>query len=98
MSLDNISAKALLKAANIQEKIETLQSELQDILGDLTSSTQPPSGTRTARKKIFSASARRKMAASKKAKRKVSPSVKAKLKAIAKARWAKAKAAGKNAL
>jgi hypothetical protein len=103
--ISNLSSKQLRRAATIKEKIDSLQSELDRLLGSSTPSVS--NGRRT-----MSASARAKIAAAQKARwakakgkktaktgrRKMSAAARAKIAAAAKARWAKAKAAGKRSL
>jgi hypothetical protein len=106
--ISNLSAQQLRRAATIKEKIDSLQSELDRLLGSSTLSAS--NGRRT-----MSASARAKIAAAQKARwakvngkktgkpvktgrRKMSAAARAKIAAAAKARWAKAKAAGKKSL
>ena len=130
----NATPKQLRKAANIQEKIQSLQKELNSILGgsDESAAIEAP------KKRKFSASTRARMRKAQKArwakikgtapkrkmsakglaniragvlkrmaaqgkavekpKRKMSAAAKARLSALAKARWAKVKAAGKSRL
>ena len=98
------------RAADIKDKIESLQKELARLLG----STDGVAAPRKRRK--MSAAGRRKIAAAararwakvkglksaakpiKKARRKMSAAWRAKISAVAKARWKKAKAAGKKTL
>jgi hypothetical protein len=100
----------LRRAADIKDKIESLQKELARLLG----STDGVAAPRKRRK--MSAAGRRKIAAAararwakvkglksaakpiKKARRKMSAAWRAKISAAAKARWKKAKAAGKKTL
>ena len=107
----NLSSKQLRRAANLKDKIESLQKDLSRILG---ASTPAPAGAAPKRK--MSAAARAKIAAGararwakvkgrksavkpvKKARRKMSAAARAKIAAAAKARWKKAKAQGKNSL
>ena len=88
MSLINLSAAQLRKAANLQEKIEALTVELNKILGIAASESQ---SNRPSSSSVSKPATRRRS-------RRMSPAVKARLSAIAKARWKKAKASGKNAL
>ena len=107
--ISNLSAEQFRRAATIKDQIDSLQSELDRLLGS-SSSTTSGSGRRT-----MSASARAKIAAAQKArwakvnggkaakspktgKRTMSAAARAKIAAAAKARWAKAKAAGKKSL
>jgi hypothetical protein len=140
----NATPTQLRKAADIQERIQTLQTELSEILGGEVSTSAEP--TETARKYKFSAAARAKMRAAQQArwakiketapsakpaqkgkrkmsaqglaniragvakrmtaqgkvilkpKKKFSAAGRAALSAAAKARWAKAKRAGKSTL
>jgi hypothetical protein len=107
-----VSTAQLQQALVIREKIESLESELNSILGG----GEVSSGKRGPKK--MSASARRKIAAAQTARwakvhkaqgtngaepvkgkrKKMSPAARAKIAAVAKARWAKAKAAGKSSL
>ena len=65
-SITNLSPKALRRAADIQEKIQELQSELNEILGSEAST--PAQATEAPRKKYkFSAASRAKMRAAQKA-------------------------------
>jgi hypothetical protein len=139
MNITDLTPKQLRRAANLQEKIQSLQSDLNQILGSEGSASARSTEGSTKRK--FSASARarmrkaqkarwakikgtkpgrkgRKMSArglaniragvlkrmknqgrtTRKPKRKMSAAGKAALSAAAKARWAKAKAAGKSRL
>jgi len=133
----NLTPKALRKAANLQEKIQTLQKELNQILGAVVESVP----SKAPKKRKMSAAGRAAIAAAAKArwakikgtapkrklsaqaianiragvakrvaaqgkapaakpapKRKMSAAGRARLSALAKARWAKAKKAGKTKL
>jgi hypothetical protein len=143
MNLITLTAKQLRQAADIQEKIQSLQQELNQILGATAKTTdgELPDGRRKKKRKMsaagraaIAAAARarwakikgtapkrrlsaaglaniragvaKRMAAQKGAKpaaksarkRNVSPAARARLSAMAKARWKKAKAAGKSRL
>jgi len=107
----NLSSRELRKAANIQDKIATLQSELGKILGTATPTEVVP-----AKKRKMSAAGRARIAAAararwakvngakksvkpvKKARRKMSAAGRAKIAAAAKLRWKNAKAAGRTKL
>ena len=108
----SLSSAQLRHAAELQEKIESLHSELTRLVGGvITTSTAAPK-----RRRKMSAAGRAKIAAGqrarwakvkgktlsvkpvKKAKGKVSAAARAKMAAAAKKRWAKAKAAGKSRL
>jgi hypothetical protein len=106
----NITPQQLRKAANIQEKIQSLEKKLGQLLG---SPAQPP--TKAPKKRKMSAAGIARIVAATKArwakiraakagkavqkpKRKVSAAGRARLSALAKARWAKAKKAGKSRL
>jgi hypothetical protein len=107
--LNALSAEDLRRAAEIKEKIDSLQNELVKILGSDSVRSTRQGGTRR-----MSADARARIAAgararwaevrgtrppvAKKAKMKRSAAVRARLAAIAKERWKKAKAAGKTTL
>jgi hypothetical protein len=110
MNLSQLSARQLHQAASIKEKIDELEAELTQILGnndDVADAGGP-------RKRTMSPSAIAKIRAAAKARwareksatgtggrrtrRKMSPAAKARLAAIARARWKKAKAEGRTAL
>jgi hypothetical protein len=61
----NLSASQLRRAAALQEKIETLQQELAQILGD--SSSPATAGKPAKKKRTMSAAARKKIAAAQRA-------------------------------
>ncbi|HTV63811.1 MAG TPA: hypothetical protein VMH30_14715 [Verrucomicrobiae bacterium] len=106
-----LSSAQLRHAAELHDKIESLNGELERLVGAVTTPTAVPK-----RRRKMSAAARAKIAAGqrarwarvngkkfsvkpvKKAKRKVSAAARAKMAAAAKKRWAKAKAAGKSRL
>jgi hypothetical protein len=113
-TLSNLSASQLRRAAEIKDKIESLQHELSGIVGESAAAgtASKPAGKR---RKLSAAAinrireaqkarwaAHRAAKASGKApkakKRKMSPAARARLAAIAKARWAKVKASGRKAL
>ena len=130
MSITTLSAQQLRKAADVQEKIETLEKELNGILGgeaatpDVAAApanpgaVEKPTNGRKKRKKLSAqgianirAGVAKRMAkkgakenvanveeAVEKPKRKISAAGRAAMAAAAKARWAKAKAAGKTSL
>jgi hypothetical protein len=104
-SIANLSAQQLRRAASIRDQLDSLNVELNRLLG-ASNDQMAPVGTRT-----MSASARRKIAAAQKArwakvkgnatqgtKRKMSAAGRKRIAAAAKARWAKAKAAGRKSL
>ena len=110
-SFINLSAQDLRRAAELKEKIETLQKELSTMLGTparLQMEEQPKKRTlsraaiariRAAQKARWAAHrAAKPQGQARPGRRKLSPAARAKLAAIAKARWAKVKAAGENAL
>jgi len=103
-TLANLSAKQLRQAAQLKERIDSLEAELVRVLGSPSAS-----GIRTRRK--MSATAIAKISAAQKARwarvkgtsgrrkrRKMSAASKARLAAIARARWKQAKAQGKTTL
>ena len=108
-SITNLSPKELRRAADLKERIEVLQEELSELLGDGGSEGQAP-GRR------FSAGTRARMRAAQRARwakvrgtsptrvtpragrRKVSAAGRARLSALARERWKKAKAQGKSRL
>lgn len=110
--LASLSAKQLRQAANIKEKIASLQNELSRYLGaPVTSSDGAPKRkfrmSAAGRARIIAAqkarwakvkSARHGAKPAKKGKRTLSAAARAKIAAVARARWAKVKAAGKKAL
>ena len=130
MSITTLSAQQLRKAADVQEKIETLEKELNGILGGEAATpavaaapanpgaSEKPTNGRKKRKKLSAqgianirAGVAKRMAkkgakanaanveeAVEKPKRKISPAGRAAMAAAAKARWAKAKSAGKTTL
>jgi ElaB/YqjD/DUF883 family membrane-anchored ribosome-binding protein len=104
----NATPQQLRKAADIQEKIQSLQMELDELLG----SPVEAAATKAPKKRKMSAAglaniragvrkrmlAQGKRAAVQKPKRKVSAAAKARLSRLAKARWAAVKKAGKSRL
>jgi hypothetical protein len=110
-SLISLTPKQLRRAANIQERIQSLNKDLAALLG---MSTMAPNGTAGAKtKRRMSAAGRARIAAaarvrwarikgtngtSGKPKRKMRPATRAKIAAAARARWKKAKAAGRTTL
>ncbi len=109
--LTNLSAQQLRRAADIKERIDTLQTELHSIL---RASGRTANGSPTKQRRKMSAAGRARIAAAararwakikgvktssaRKPKRKMSAAGRARLSAMAKARWRKAKAAGKTRL
>jgi methionyl-tRNA synthetase len=111
--LASLSSKQLRRAADLKDKIQSLENELQRILG---ASTKPIAAVAPKKKRKMSAAGRAKIAAAqkarwakvkgrksvakpvKKARRKMSAAARAKIAVAAKARWKKAKAQGKNSL
>jgi hypothetical protein len=106
----NLTPQQLRQAANIQEKIQSLQRELNQILGTAVESV----ASETPKKRKMSAAGRRAIAAAAKARwaklraakgkpvkttrRKLTAAGRAALSAAAKARWAKARKAGRTKL
>lgn len=84
MSIQTLSAGQLREAAAIKDKIESLQSELNSLLG----------GGGEAGNGVIAAPRRGRPPG----KRTMSPAAWARIAAAARARWKKAKAAGKNSL
>ncbi len=112
-SLLDLSPAQLRRAAELKEKLETIQSELVRLLGAPSGSPTAPLSLRKSRKMSaasiakITAAARARWAKIKAArpasgnprrKRHMSAATKAKLAAVARARWKKVKAAGKTAL
>ena len=112
-SIISLSVQQLRRAADIKEKLQSLEKEIGQILGV---STTPAAYSEPKKRRKMSAAGRARMAAAarkrwakvkggkltvkpvKKAKRRISAEGRKKMAAAAKARWAKAKAAGKNKL
>ena len=80
----DVSASQLRKAAILKEKIDKLQNQLGELLG-----AGPLESNRLSARMAGKTARRR---------RTMSPEAKAKIAAAARARWKKAKAAGKNRL
>jgi hypothetical protein len=113
-SITNLLPAQLRKAADIQEKIQSLQKELRQLLGNEGSTPAQPA--RAPKKGKMSAAGRAAIRAAqkarwatiknttplakpaKKAKKRFSTAARAALAAAARARWAKVKAAGKTRL
>jgi hypothetical protein len=87
-SLMSITPKELRRAANIQEKINSLEAELDSLA---TEETEPV-------KVKHSVNYRIKRGVAPKGKRTLSAATRAKIAAAARARWAKARRAGRNKL
>jgi hypothetical protein len=110
-SITNLSAKQLRRAANIKDKIQSLENKLNHILG---SPEKTVAAVAPRKKRKMSAAGRAKIAAAQKArwakakgpkakqsqpkKRKMSAAARARISAATKARWAKAKGAGRKTL
>lgn len=104
-NLLSVSPQALRRAADIQERIDALQAELSQLLN-----TEAPTQHARGRRKMSAqglanirAGVKRRWAGFKKAtgrppRRRMSAAAKARLAAIARARWRRAKASGRNAL
>jgi hypothetical protein len=113
MNIANLSVQTLRQAADLKEKIESLEKQLAAFLGS-TAKPASTSTTKAPKKKGMSAAGKAKIAAAQKlrwakikaakpapkAKKKftMSAAAKAKLSAMMKARWAKAKVTGKKKL
>jgi len=109
-SITNLTPQQLRRAANIQEKVLSLQKELSRLLGTAESSGAPASPKKrkmsAAGRAAIAAAARARWAKIKgtgtaapaKPKRKISEAGRAKLAALARARWKKSKALGKTTL
>ena len=109
-SLTSLSAQQLRRAADIQERIETLTDELSDLLG---ATPDAPNGrkrggnrlsaagraalVRAAKARWAKAKGRRN-ASPRKGRRRMNAAAKARLAELARARWKKAKAEGKSRL
>lgn len=109
MSITNLSAQELRHAADLQEKIARLRTELDHLLGGASAAAAPR------KRRKMSAAARARIAAAQRArwakrrgvkpgkatakrKRKISAAGRKRLAQLARARWAKAKAQGKKSL
>ena len=112
-SFANLTPKQLRRAADLKERIDALQDELNGMLGAPAPAPAAAQARKPGRKKISAAgiariraaqrarwaAVRGAKAAEKPAKkRKFSAAGRARLSALAKARWAKVKAAGKKTL
>lgn len=114
MDILNLTAKQLRQAAAIQERIQSLQAQLSQILGGANSGASAAAPF-IAGKRNLSAAGRARISAAAKArwaklrgsapaqtaskpKRHVSEAARARLAALARARWRKVKAAGKTSL
>ena len=109
--MTHLTASQLRRAADIKDKIASLQKEFSRLFGSTGDAAAAPRKRRkmsaTGRRKIAAAARARwakvkgrKSAAKpvKKARRKMSAAARAKIAAAAKARWKKAKARGRNSL
>ena len=109
--LQNLTVEQLRQLVAIKEQIESLQGEIESIAGGGGSSAPAPPEKRRGRRKMSRSAAARIAVAARWAKvraakaegaptkrRKMSAATRAKMAAAAKARWAKAKAKGKNRL
>jgi hypothetical protein len=94
--IQNLTAQQLRRAADLQEKIEKLNGELQSILGGGNGVPSPARRGRPATAKLTFT--KETIVKGEMPKRKMSAAGRAKIAAAAKARWAKVKAAGKNSL
>ncbi len=109
-SLANLSAQQLRRAAELKDRIEALQAELNRLVGAPAGVAAASNG---ARRKLSAAAIARIRAAqrarwarirgkggsaARKPKRRVSAAGRARLSALAKARWAKVKAQGRSKL
>jgi hypothetical protein len=110
-SIINITPQQLRRAADLKEKMDALETELNSILG---SPAQMSDGAVVRKRRKMSRAGRARIAAAararwakikagrpspaRKPKKRMSAAAKARLAAIARARWRKAKAAGKTRL
>jgi hypothetical protein len=103
----DLSAKQLRQAAQLKERIDSLEAELARILGASTvSMTAAPARRKLSAAAIAKIRAGQKarwarvksLGSARKPRRKMSAAAKARLAAIARARWKQAKAQGKTAL
>ncbi len=111
LSLSNLSARQLRQAAAIKERIDSLQDELNRLVGMPAAASVRRGGRRKMSRAAIArirAGVRARWAkikrkggaakASRKTKRRMSAAVKARLSAIARERWRKVKASGRKAL
>ena len=97
----NISLAQLKRAVRLRERIEIIQSELDQILGSAPGTGKvgrPRRGMSLAARRKIAAAQKKRWAKVKKPKRTMSEAGRAKIAAAARLRWKKAKAAGKNRL
>jgi hypothetical protein len=97
----NISVAELKRAVTLGERIETLQSELDQILGRMSSTGKigrPRKGMSAAGRRAIALAQKKRWAKVRKPKRTMSEAARAKISAAAKLRWKKAKAAGQRTL
>jgi len=110
----DLTPQQLRKAADIKERIDSMQSELARLLGGSSSQpsaySRPASGKRTmsaavrarisaaAKKRWANIKSSRPAATQSSSSRKMSAAAKARLSAIARARWKRARAEGRTAL
>jgi hypothetical protein len=114
MNITRLTAQQLRKAADLIEKIGSLEAQLAKYIGGAVASVSAPEAAPRKKTKMSAAGRARIIAAqkvrwakvkasqgakpAKAKKRSMSAAAKAKIAAIARARWAKVKAAGKKAL
>lgn len=102
--ISNLSAEQLRRAASLKDQIESLQSELDSLLGSSAATTSTGKGGMSVAGKARIALAQKarwaklKGKGASKGRRKMNAVARAKIAAAARARWKKAKAAGRNAL
>jgi hypothetical protein len=109
-SLANVSVRQLERAIKIKAKLESLQTQLDEVLGGDGGENPTPSGKKrrmsAAGRAAIAAGARKRWAmyrgksgsAPAKPRRKMSAAARARMAAVARERWRKAKAAGRTAL
>jgi hypothetical protein len=90
-ALTQLSSKQLRQAADIQDRIASLQRELESILGSSSLEASVPASTGVR-------SRGQRLGAEPRKRRKMSAAAKAKIATAARLRWKKARAAGKNTL
>jgi len=102
--ITNLSSQQLRHIANLKEKIDSLQNQLDRLIGAAATGPKRKSGMSAAGRARIAAAQRARWAKVKgskkspKAKRKFSAAARAKIAAAARARWAKAKASGRKRL
>jgi len=95
MAIENWTPSKLRQAAELKEKIEALEIQLESVLsgGEISAAVETAEETQPAKRKRGRPAKLQVAQPEKKARRKISAAGRAAMAAAAKARWAKAKAA-----